>query len=439
YAVTSLYLSTLEMDIAGSMCMTYEAADLEYEEFPQCNDPVTLLGEKYSTIYDLEDIKHDFLSRLWFTYRRGFSPIGGTGPTGDTGWGCMLRCGQMMLAQALLLRHLGRDWRWQTEKYDPKYWEIVRMFQDKKNCCYSIHQIASMGVSEGKSVGQWYGPNTIAQVMKKLAVYDEWSSLVVHVAMDNTVIEDDIRVLCSCKPNPNIEEFMLGDKTNTKNNKQKQNKQKDSTSAKTNNLLTNGDCSNSNISSQGQSCQGEGRVEPNKWRPLLLIIPLRLGLTDINMVYAESLKTCLSFRQSVGFIGGKPNHALWFNGHFRDELIYLDPHTTQPAVNLDSMGKTSDETYHCPYTSRMRIKDLDPSVAVGFFCANEADFNDLCQTINKFILSGEKTPMFELHKKRPAHWPPFEPHANLAAGGPSSDYVEIHDRQYDSDDEFELL
>ncbi len=43
------------------------------------------------------------MSRFWFTYRNGFAPIGGpSGPTKDTGWGCMMRCGQMMLAEAYL-------------------------------------------------------------------------------------------------------------------------------------------------------------------------------------------------------------------------------------------------------------------------------------------------------------------------------------------------
>lgn len=58
---------------------------------------------------DLEEIRKDIRSRLWFSYRKGFVSIGDTGITSDKGWGCMLRCGQMVIAQALLFLHLGNN------------------------------------------------------------------------------------------------------------------------------------------------------------------------------------------------------------------------------------------------------------------------------------------------------------------------------------------
>lgn len=35
------------------------------------------------------------------------------------------------------------------------------------------------------------------------------------------------------------------------------------------------------------------------------------------------------------------------------------------------------------YPSRMNISDLDPSIALGFFCKTEEDFDDLCEQINE--------------------------------------------------------
>lgn len=40
------------------------------------------------------------------------------------------------------------------------------MFEDRRTAPYSIHQIALMGASEGKDVGEWFGPNTVAQVLR---------------------------------------------------------------------------------------------------------------------------------------------------------------------------------------------------------------------------------------------------------------------------------
>ncbi|XP_041127135.1 cysteine protease ATG4B-like isoform X2 [Polyodon spathula] len=355
--------------------LTYDTLRFaELEEFPQTEEPVWILGRESSSLTEKDDILCDISSRLWFTYRKNFPPIGGTGPTSDTGWGCMLRCGQMILGEALVFRHLGRDWRWvKGKRQREEYYSILKAFIDKKDSYYSIHQIAQMGVGEGKSIGQWYGPNTVAQVLKKLSVFDSWSRLAVHVAMDNTVVIEEIKRLCmpwldyagaAAFLDPDLERELNG--------------------------FTEGACA------QDQSAV---------WKPLVLLIPLRLGLSEINEAYIETLKKCFMLPQSLGVIGGKPNSAHYFIGYVGEELIYLDPHTTQPSVEPCDDGLVPDDSYHCEHPPcRMHIRELDPSIAVGFFCSTEEDFDDWCLHIRKMSGRRDALPMFELVDRQPSHF-----------------------------------
>uniref|UniRef100_A0A671PIF4 Cysteine protease n=1 Tax=Sinocyclocheilus anshuiensis TaxID=1608454 RepID=A0A671PIF4_9TELE len=344
------------------------------------------------------ELLSDVRSRLWFTYRKKFSPIGGTGPSSDAGWGCMLRCGQMILAQALVCRHLGRDWRWDPEKRQPKeYHRILHCFLDKKDSCYSIHQMAQMGVGEGKSVGEWYGPNTVAQVLKKLALFDDWNTMAVYVSMDNTVVIEDIS---KCL-------FLI--------------------SHFKSNFLIN-------------FYKGTKSQRPLDWRPLLLVIPLRMGINSINPVYIQAFKECFKMPQSCGVLGGKPNLAYYFIGFIDDELIYLDPHTTQQAVDTESGSAVDDQSYHCQRTPhRMKITSLDPSVALGFFCKSEEDFDSWCDLVQQELLKKRNLRMFELVEKHPSHWPPFVPPTKPEVQTTGAEFIESPDKLFESEEEFEIL
>ncbi|KAK2538705.1 Atg4b [Columba livia] len=367
--------------------LTYDTLRFEYEDFPETKEPVWILGRKYSVFTEKEEILLDVTSRLWFTYRKNFPAI---------------------------------DWRWiKGKRQVDNYFSVLNAFVDRKDSYYSIHQIAQMGVGEGKSIGQWYGPNTVAQVLKKLATFDTWSSLAVHIAMDNTVVMEEIRRLCQS------------------------------------NAPCAGAAACPAVESDGlyNGCPEEAGVRDRRslWKPLVLLIPLRLGLTEINEAYIETLKHCFMMPQSLGVIGGKPNSAHYFIGYVGEELIYLDPHTTQPAVEHNDSGCLPDESFHCQHPPcRMSIAELDPSIAVvrsccsitqtsalgGFFCNTEEDFNDWCQQIKKLSLVRAALPMFELVERQPSHF--SNPDVlNLTPDSSDADRLE---RFFDSEDEdFEIL
>ncbi|KAA1476293.1 hypothetical protein DENSPDRAFT_784808 [Dentipellis sp. KUC8613] len=269
----------------------------------------------------------DFTSRIWVTYRSHFSPIrdsslsaleseqaenagadmsvvssspqrrwnwpggGEKGWTSDAGWGCMLRTGQSLLANALLHLHLGRDWRRPphpvyTADY-AMYVQILTWFLDSPSpyAPFSVHRMALAGKDLGKDVGQWFGPSTAAGAIKTLVHAYPDAGMGVAVAVDSQIFQTDVY----SASHPPISA---------------------ATSPK-----------------RGRSSTWGGRA-------VLVLIGIRLGLDGVNPIYYDTIKTLYTFPQSVGIAGGRPSSSYYFVGSQSDNLFYLDPHHARPTIPL---------------------------------------------------------------------------------------------------------
>nr|POF15279.1 putative cysteine protease atg4 [Quercus suber] len=118
----------------------------------------------------------DLESRLWLTYRNNFSLIEKSsdpaatsamsfstklrnlgnhgGFSSDTGWGCMIRSGQSLLANTILTLQLGRNWRKGMKEEEHK--NILALFADDPQAPFSVHKFVDHGAQAcGKHPGEW--------------------------------------------------------------------------------------------------------------------------------------------------------------------------------------------------------------------------------------------------------------------------------------------
>jgi cysteine protease ATG4 len=51
----------------------------------------------------------------------------------------------------------------------------------------------------------------------------------------------------------------------------------------------------------------------------------------VNSVYIAQLQAVLTWRQSIGIVGGRPSSSLYFIGYQHEHVLYLDPHEVQPV------------------------------------------------------------------------------------------------------------
>ena len=65
---------------------------------------------------------------------------------------------------------------------------------------------------------------------------------------------------------------------------------------------------------------------------------------------------------------------------------------------------TLDGSFHCTTPIRLPLRRLDPSLAVGFICPTEAEFDELCSHL---FDEGISPLLFEVHETRPRNLPPL--------------------------------
>jgi len=400
------------------------------------NSPVWLLGQAYhrklvSTFQEsppkantvgtftetdcgIEAFEKDFKSRVWLTYRKEFEEFEGTRLNTDCGWGCMIRSGQMLIAQAIVLHWLGRDWRadeaqsgilsvehWKSEKLHRAIIQLFSDTSDTKSSPLSIHHLVSLGQAAGKKAGDWFGPHSVAHLLagavRQAARGDGRGLLdgvVVTVAQDCTIYKQDIEDLC----NPEIvvesnnkdsdvaEDFsVLEIAPNSINRSVNFEQEETSQYSLTQDVVIDGEtwCLEQESKFFPQGVENAEQSVDN-WKSLIILIPVRLGSDSFNPIYSSCVKNLLTLESCIGIIGGKPKHSLYFIGFQDEDLIHLDPHRLQDKVETFRHNFSTD-TFHCKNPRKIQLKKMDPSCCIGFYLRTRAEYEAWCESIMSVV------------------------------------------------------
>lgn len=146
-----------------------------------------------------------------------------------------------------------------------------------------------------------------------------------------------------------------------------------------NNTDNNNSTTNSNSNSRRSSRSDASDSADATWNPVLLLLPVRLGVDTLHQDYVAPLRAMFHLPQSVGVFGGRPRQSLYFVGVQGDNVFYLDPHVVQPAQSVDAAF--DDKTNHVVAPRMMPLADIDPSMTVGFLLRSNHDFETVCARV----------------------------------------------------------
>ena len=320
--------------------------------------------------FNINSIKNMF---IYMSYRNGlintkFLPGYKNDYTSDCGWGCMVRCCQMMLSRAFIQLKSKKYKSTINKELDNelKYFEqveikkeIIFLFYDKFIDIQNIHinkeilEIYKKTLTKNANIIELIPPYSI-YILTLLGncpnvFTSDFNIIEAMLKINKTLFNEEISILhfTSCVTKKKVIENLCEKKSEDK----------------------------LNIGNEFIMYNNEKYFYKKNG---IIFISLRLGLQKIEKNYIDVIpKLFISIHNNIGFVSGKKNRAYYFIGLKDKKLIFADPHFNQDIEN----DEDNFPTYSINELYLMPIKEMSSELTFGIVISSIKDlelfFNEL--------------------------------------------------------------
>ena len=362
------------------------------------NSPCYIYDSNIKEILGDIDINNSNNLFLYMSYRSGFENLKNIGCgnyTSDCGWGCMMRCCQMMLSRAIIKKELSNLYNTKKiikntdlkqlkkdvlylfkDKYIPleelennKFLsDIYKKYQKNKDSYeiippYSIYILCKLSQCSGVYTSD----------MKMIKCFMEINEQIFNNSLGIANFEGGIIF------KKKLLEIFCTKRDISNNNKEEKNVIITSLTKKKEEKDVDKD------TDQNESIGAENIFEYYGEEHIftkggVIFVSLRLGLRDLDESYYNFIPLLFQkIHNNIGFVSGKKNKAFYFIGFNGDnKLIYADPHLNQKIEDNDITSYEIKDLY------LLNVKDLSSGITLGISINNSNDFRTLVYDLDWF-------------------------------------------------------
>ena len=304
---------------------------------------------------------------LVYTYRKNFPKIKNyknkkTFIT-DAWWGCMVRCGQMILSRGIyhLLKKKGlnteealyytvplfANYPIKTENLHPFFLGMLDKYREMTNlkespdkeikefyAPFSIKTLCDIGEIYERTAGEWFSDVIITGIFRRISEY--------YNLFTQKDLNVKIMTFQSCIEMKDVLAACFEQKKYDKNNQE-----------------------HIHYLKKYYYFKKMG----------IIFINVRVGLDKIPKEYYPGIKKLFDLKECIGIIGGKTRLAYYFIGYNKDDdsLLYLDPHVTLEAdkeINMQNiLSKHVSKEIHL-----LKMSKMSTAFTIGFCFRNYNEF-----------------------------------------------------------------